>query len=488
MAADDVPTIGLALITKNEEEQLPRLLASIEGAFDRVALLDTGSEDRTVEVFEEWARRQQGRSAGIEGTLPTIFSWGVGHHEWTDDFAAARVAADELLGEVDWRCWADADDQLVGAERLRSLAAEADPSVAAFVFNYDYAHDPNGNVVCLLKRERLVRRGMGHWAGRVHEAQTLDGTVVGVGPDIAKWVHHPPESLDSSERNLAILDAWIAEEPENPRVLGYIGTEKLIRGEHADAIPYFERYLALKTGWDEERAQIHRKLAVCQIAGEDYEAAIATAFAALRVIPSWPDSYLTLAEAHYHLGEFNKAIEWSREVIERGTPDTLLIINPLDYTFNPKVLLAGSLGALGRLEEAVSVAEEALALVPGHEGLREGYGRWSEEIIRAQTAETWCRAARLLVGRDEQLKALRLLEDTPPYFVTDHPDVVALRSALRERVKPLLVPDEYDEHYRTGGSKAEDFLADEQVDAVAGSLPRCRFLLEGIEEQLGEAA
>lgn len=479
----DAPTIGLALIAKDEEEQLPRLLGSITGAFDRVVLLDTGSEDRTVEIFEEWAADEE--ASRLEGGP---FTYEVGHFDWVDDFAAARIAADELLGDVDWTVWADCDDTVEGADKLRGLAAEAPPDVAAFVFDYDYAHDPNGNVVCLLKRERLVRRGAGRWEGRVHEAQGFDGAAVMVPPEAAKWVHHPPEGLDSSERNLRILGTWIEEEPENPRVLGYIGTEKLIRGEHAEAIPYFERYLALKTGWDEERAQIHRKLAVCQMAGEDYEAAIGTAFAALRVIPSWPDSYLTLAEAHYHLGEFEKAIEWSRDVIERGIPDTLLIINPLDYAFSPKVLLAGSLGALGRLEEAAQIAEEALRVVPQHEGLRAGYASWSEEIIRAQTADTWCRAAKLLVGRDEQLKALRLLEDTPPYFVTDHPDVVALRSALRERIRPLLAPDEYDEHYRSGGSKSEDFIPDDRVDAVAGSLPRSRFLLDGVLDQLGEAA
>ena len=475
----DGPTVGLALIAKDEEEQLPQLLASIEGAFDQVVLLDTGSEDRTVDVFIEWAE-----GLDPDSHRPTI---DVGYFDWCDDFAAARRAADELL-TTDWTCWADADDCITNATELRELAAEAHPDVAAFVFNYDYAQDPNGNCVCALKRERLVRRGMGHWDGRVHEAQTFQGTAVEVPREICEWVHHPPADLDSSDRNMRILGAWIEEEPENPRVLGYVGTEKLIRGEHAEAIPYFERYIALKTGWDEERAQIHRKLAVCLIALERYEEAIATAFEALRVIPSWPDSYLTLAEAHYHLGEYPKVIEWAQAAMRQGVPETLLIINPLDYVVLPKALIAGALGGLGQFEQAVEIATEALEVVPQHEGLREGYARWSEEIIREQTAQTWVRAARLLVGRDEQLKALRLLEDTPPYFVFDHPDVVALRSALRERVRPLLVPDDYDEHYRSGGSKPEDFLADEDVDRIAGSLPRCRFLLEGIEEQIGAAA
>lgn len=80
------PTVGLALIAKDEEEALPGLLASVEGAFDQVALLDTGSTDRTVEVFEEWSAAEKVRQPGFISTL--------GHFEWCDDFAAARNAAD----------------------------------------------------------------------------------------------------------------------------------------------------------------------------------------------------------------------------------------------------------------------------------------------------------------------------------------------------------------------------------------------------------
>jgi hypothetical protein len=97
------PTLGLALIAKNEESTLPHLLASTDGAFDQIALLDTGSTDRTVEVFEKWAKTQSNTNCRV------------GHFEWRDDFAAARNAADELL-DTDWLCTADCDDEIIGAE------------------------------------------------------------------------------------------------------------------------------------------------------------------------------------------------------------------------------------------------------------------------------------------------------------------------------------------------------------------------------------
>lgn len=62
-----------------------------------------------------------------------------------------------------------------------------------------------------------------------------------------------------------------------------------------------------------------------------------------------------------------------------------------------------------------------------------------------------------------------------------------MRSQVRERVYPLLDPDSYAEHYETGGSKPEDFTADEKVDEIGSALPRCAFLLDGVLEQIGAA-
>ena len=78
-------SVGLALIVRDEEKVLPTLLRSIEGCFDQVACLDTGSKDRTIEVFETWARAEHDRHPGFSG----ISAEG----KWNDDFSSARRAA-----------------------------------------------------------------------------------------------------------------------------------------------------------------------------------------------------------------------------------------------------------------------------------------------------------------------------------------------------------------------------------------------------------
>jgi Glycosyl transferase family 2 len=247
------PTIGLALIARDEAETLPVLLASIEGAFDQVALLDTGSTDRTVETFEQWAARQD---------LP--LGYVLDRFEWCDDFAAARNAADDLL-ETDWLSWADCDDQIVGAESLRGVVAQTDPLVSALACVYRFCgpdgqplanrpqaardlrlRDPAGGEISIeSQRLRLRRREAGaYWRGRVHEDITFEGSGQRLPPEICRWHHlrdcNRPSSL---ERNDRILEAWVADEPRNLRPLGMLAAREVEAGRFEQGLDHFARYI-----------------------------------------------------------------------------------------------------------------------------------------------------------------------------------------------------------------------------------------------------
>lgn len=473
-------TVGLALISKNEEATLPTLLSSIEGAFDRVVLLDTGSTDRTVEIFQEWA--QEAPQTGV--------STEVGTFEWVEDFAAARTAAEALLQRepVEFVCWADCDDELVGASNLRMLCEHCPAEAVALVADYAYAHDESGNCVCTLKRERVVRAGHGTWTGRVHEAQLLDGPTVPIDPAHCLWVHRKPmtDAHASSDRNLRILQAWNDEEPDNPRVLAYLGTELAAQGKTADAVQWFDRYLSIDSGWPEERAQVHRKLAGCLIGLGDFDRAQEVALRGLLVVPGWADNYLSLAQSMYLQGRHREAIFWAHETLRLGQPDTLLILNPLDYVVEPRYVLCACHTALGEWMEAVQHGEQALQVVPYHGLLAQGVAYAKREAKIHHTAQTFAGVARLLVAHDEQSKALRVLEDCVPHFAVDHPEVVGLRSMVRERLAFIDAPDAYERHYQEGGSKPEDAVED--YAGVCEQLPRARFLLDGLREQIEEDA
>lgn len=480
--------VGLALIAKNESGNLPTLLASVEGAFDRVVLVDTGSRDRTVEIFTQWAIGQTEAGA--------LHTWDRGSFKWCDDFAAARRAADELLvfgpaeaentlPLVDWVVWADCDDEIHGAQNLRAIADRAPADVVAYGAGYDYARaGDNGPCICYLRRERLVRAGAGRWEGRVHEAQIIHGPVEWLPPEVAEWRHRKPvdHGGQSNRRNLKILKRWAKAEPTNARVVGYLGTELAGCGKHVEALPWFERYQALEVDWPEERAQFYRKQAASLFALGRVDEAIDQALEALKHHPTWPDSYLTLAEGYHRRGEDEKAVAWAQRVLELGVPDTLLIINPLDYTAQPHVVLCLALQALGDLPRALEHAGRLLEQAPGHPEVSQAAAQIRGRLKKDRAARFYVHQAQELVQHDEQLKALALLTDALPYYLTEHPEIITCRSQLRERLAPILGGG-YDDHYADGGSKPEDPTGAD----VAGQLPRSHFLARGIAEQI-EAA
>lgn len=486
-------TLGLALIAKNEADNLPRLLESIDGAFDRVVLLDTGSTDDTIPIFASWAKSQAGMTFSVA-------DW-----EWKGDFSDARNAADRLLlfgtaldgfgagqrSMVDWRCWADCDDIIVGARNLRSVVDNAAEEVTAVFADYDYAQDPDtGQCVIRLRRERLVRTSyMQPWYGRVHEATPIsNGAITHLPSSVAEWKHcktmTPESTVESNSRNLDILAKWNEDEPNNARIVGYLGVENMVRGNFDEAAKYFYQYLNdCNPQWDQEHAQMMRKLfQALMILDRDAEARDVAVNAPL-VLPGWTDSWLSLAEYEFQTANPAKAIQWAKLALEAGQPDTMLIINPLDYSFLPRKLIALSLGRMGQVDEALRIGTEALQLFPSDAMLVSEYHQWQSLSKREHTADHFVQAAQQLIAHDEQLKAQALL-DCVPVFATDHPRVVQMRTLINSRLQWISEDKDFADHYEFGGSKPEDFIPDENVTPLCEYLPRTQFLLEGIKEQI----
>jgi glycosyltransferase involved in cell wall biosynthesis len=226
-----VVTVGLAIIARDEEETLPRLLASAAGAFDQVALLDTGSEDRTVEIFEEWAGGQD---------LP--LGHRVGRFEWRDDFAAARNAADALLTS-DWIASADADEVILDAAAIRRAVSQTPDGIHALAFDHDGGGvgERSGPAV------RATRRGRTTWSGRTHAVPVLNelGGKVRVFPGSATWVNTRSDREGSRERDRRIVQRWLREEPNHPQALGLGAADALELGKVKRAARLFGRYLDL---------------------------------------------------------------------------------------------------------------------------------------------------------------------------------------------------------------------------------------------------
>jgi tetratricopeptide (TPR) repeat protein len=349
--------LGLALIARDEEDTLPRLLASCGDAFDEIVLADTGSTDATVARFEAWAREH-----------PAVDCRAV-HFAWCDDFARARqFAADQLRS--DWQVWADCDDEIVGAGVLREIIDAVPGEVAAVrcVYEYSPGHE--------LMRERLVRAGRGRWIGPIHEVQEIDGPLVDVAADRVRWVHHADSGSERATgrpravRDLEILAAAVAEDPHDRRSVFYLARTHDDLGHSEQALEWFARRAALG-GWEEEVFWSTYRTGVLRADAGDWPAAVTDLIAAWELRPTRLEPLYELCWRLRDRGQHHAALAFARSGLGVPVPDDQLFVHRWIHEYGMLVEFSVAAYWAGDAREALEATERLLAMTDLPEAHRE---------------------------------------------------------------------------------------------------------------------
>ncbi len=147
------PTVSVCMIVRDGADTLRTALTSLLPVADDYHVLDTGSRDTSVEVARAFARDN-----GARLHLREV--------QWPDDFSVARnLSMDEAQG--DWILWLDADERLIGADRLRRLL-QSDHFEAYAIRQHNQIFDRSTTQVEI--PFRVFRNGRGYrFFGAVHE-------------------------------------------------------------------------------------------------------------------------------------------------------------------------------------------------------------------------------------------------------------------------------------------------------------------------------
>lgn len=228
-------SVCLAMIVKNEELVIPRLIDSVKDHIDSWYIIDTGSTDHTVEVIHELLK-------DIPGEL-TYSQWKSFGENRTELIKLAPKEADYLL-------IADADEEFFiepGAfDNLTEDGYQIKVSEGAIEYRMP-----------LLVSTKIDW----YYQGLTHEYLTADWPHCYKNKDdvTAKHWHDGGCRSDKYERDLELLRRSYEENPNDSRTIFYLA--QTMEGLNFTPQDIADRYIecALKSTWDEEIYECYRR-------------------------------------------------------------------------------------------------------------------------------------------------------------------------------------------------------------------------------------
>ena len=355
--ANAKPRLSVCVIAKNEERFIAQCLKSVQGLAAQIVLVDTGSTDRTVEI-----------ARGLGAEIHTF--------AWCDDFAAARNAALEHA-TGDWVLMLDADEELPAAQHARLAQDMANRNVIAFRLPLINAGQEAAGRSFV---PRLFRNLPGaYFRGRIHEqvfASLLDRAKVwGVKTALgsAELRHHGyndemVRDRNKVERNLKLLRAAIAEDPNDINLVMNLGMELVRSDDLAGGVEkYREAYARMCAQPEAERVPELREVLLTQFTCQLYKVRRHDEVVQALGSPLAQHGGLTgslhfaLGLAYFELKQFSEAADQMRQCLAKRKQLGLTPINTDILTSAPRHCLAICLAKLGEAPAAEQAFIAALA-------------------------------------------------------------------------------------------------------------------------------
>lgn len=461
--------ISLGMIVRDEARTIEKCLNSVGPFVDEIIIGLAGeSTDNTEQIIRDWA---------LDERNVKIFNI-----PWEDDFSKARNAVMEKVTEP-YFLWLDGDDVLVNGENIQKWV-EQFPEAPALYMGYDYARDDQGNNTCYLVRERVVNLAYPwKWIGAIHETLVIDGEDPGTQrvkvPDVYVR-HNKPADKHDPGRNLKILYSQLESSEPNPdpRILAYLGAENAGRGNLTEAIVHWQRFIPL-SGWEEEKYQCQVKIGDSHRQLGDSQRAIAASIRAIEMKPEWPDAYISLARTYMAGEQYNVALEWLRIAASKPAPETMLITNPMDYSYDISTMIAICYTQMQDWEMALQNFEQGFQLRQDP-SVAAQIELLRQEVDSHHTVEAFLKVREQLARNDEWLKVRQLFDVLPKSLQNAPPIREAYRRTLNQTAH-IGNQDLMLEHYR--GNPHWEPMQDEMILSEDWlKYPRLRYAIDVAEK------
>lgn len=234
--------IAVVSIMKNESNFIKRWADSAREA-DYLILLDTGSEDDSVQVAKD---------NGVIVHEKVFNPW---------RFDVARNHLLQLIpDDVDYVINLDVDEVLVAGWREKM---DAVPKIITRPrYKYVWSWTDDGKEGLVYHGDKIAKRHGYEWKHPVHEVMKPIDIKENQCFIEGLEIHHFPDRTKSRSQYLPLLIQAVAEDPEDDRNTYYCARELFFNGQKDAAINLFRTHLSLERAtWEPERAWSMRYLA-----------------------------------------------------------------------------------------------------------------------------------------------------------------------------------------------------------------------------------
>ena len=349
------PSIALACIMKNEEENLPRFMASVKDCFDEIIITDTGSTDKSVEVA---------KSLGAT----------VNHFKWINDFAAARNASFSTV-ETDYVMWLDLDDVLDSRDGFIAFRDNVMGLCDYWIATYHYSTDANGKPNCSFARERVFRTDKGFsWKYFVHEGVIPVSPFGPVKMDYTPvWaVRHMRTEADLVKDRSRNLNLFASHKDLDARMLYYYGKELFEAARPEDAITKLGEALAQPNLEMHDRILAMQYYCYASIQVGKFDKALEMGTQGTLLVPNRAEFHTIVGDAFIKMGKMHEAIPfYSAAKACQAQPNAgpAVIFHTEDlYTSYPRNQLARIYANSGDFERSEKEAVESSEQFKSEEG------------------------------------------------------------------------------------------------------------------------
>lgn len=291
-------SISLAMIVKDAAKTLDRCLSSVRHYVGQIVVVDTGSQDATVDI------------ARSHGAL-------IVHFPWQNDFSRAR---NESLRHTagDWVLILDADEELPPetARSLRKLAGTPDIQAWTFIIVSPVSADEDSPKTEHLSLRMFRNNSSYRFEGKIHEqikpSILREDAGAAIRHSDLTIMHHgyvadSKGRRDKTLRNISILKEVLADQPEDPFANYNLGVSYFVLGDLENSQRHYETALERLDPHAGFASALYRNYCICLLEMGEYLRALQLADKGLSFFPDYPDLYFVKGQIFWDLGMLPQA-------------------------------------------------------------------------------------------------------------------------------------------------------------------------------------